>query len=148
MGAPPEGGNIVSIASEPSPDGEPPNFDLDSENDEPNDAMLSESESGSVDDMGSVSLMREEVMQELLSIATTLGGDHHKNQKILRKAVRATVSEIYSPPRVTAAAARLKQLGIDPGAALDLTTVDELGRPWDFSKKEMQHKAEALLDEQ
>ena len=73
-----------------------PNFDFDSENDGPNDAMLSESESGGDDDdMGSeISLMRDEVIQELLSLTTSLGGDHHKNQKLFRKAVGATVSEM------------------------------------------------------
>ena len=62
--------------------------------------------------------------------------------------MRAVVSEIYSPPRVTAAAARLAGLRIDPGAALDLTTVDENGVPWDFSKEERQNKAMKLLKEE
>ena len=38
------------------------------------------------------------------------------------KAVRAVVSEIYSPPRVTAASKLLPELKLIPGFALDLTT--------------------------
>ena len=58
---------------------------------------------------------------------------------------KATVSEICSPPRVTRAAKLLPHLNIDPGLAMDLTTTDELGRPWDFSKEEMKSKARAKL---
>ena len=32
--------------------------------------------------------------------------------------------------------------------ALDLTTIDEQGRPWDFSKKNVKKKVRALLEEQ
>ena len=39
------------------------------------------------------------------------------------------VIEVYSPPRVTSLAHRF---GLRPGMALDLTTVDENGLPWDF----------------
>jgi hypothetical protein len=38
-----------------------------------------------------------------------------------------SVSEIYSPPRVTAAAQKLKWLHVLPGFALDLSTTDEDG---------------------
>ena len=55
--------------------------------------------------------------------------------------LRAIVSEVYSPPRVTTAAELLLKLNIDPGLALDLTTNDEMGRPWGFSKKDMREKA-------
>ena len=42
----------------------------------------------------------------------------------------------------------LKDLDIDPGLALDLTTVDELGNLWDFDKKHMREKARARLNAQ
>ena len=57
------------------------------------------------------------------------------------------MAEIYSPPRVTKAAAAFPPLGMEAGAALDITTCDERGVPWDFTKKEMEEKAEKLLDE-
>ena len=48
----------------------------------------------------------------------------------------------------TRAAELLPHLNIDPGLAMDLTTTDELGRPWDFSKEEMKSKARAKLRKQ
>ena len=54
------------------------------------------------------------------------------------------IAEIYSPPRVTAAARRLPKNGLLTGLAVDITVDDTTGRPWDFSLK-IQHKAEALI---
>ena len=58
---------------------------------------------------------------------------------------RNIVSEIYSPPRVTDAARRNPSLGIRPGFALDLTTSDDEGRPWDFDDPSQRAKAKALV---
>ena len=43
---------------------------------------------------------------------------------------RPQIAEIYSPPRITAL---LPDQGLYPGVAMDLTTNDEEGRPWDFN---------------
>ena len=51
------------------------------------------------------------------------------------------VSEIYSPRRVTAAAKLLPELKVILGFALDLTTSDSDGRPWDFDENEMRDRA-------
>ena len=48
------------------------------------------------------------------------------------------IAEAYSPPRMTAMA---KKLGYRGGLAMDITTVDNEGRPWDLSKPEVQHRA-------
>ena len=48
------------------------------------------------------------------------------------------VAEIYSPPRV---AARAQAFGLRPGWSLDLTTQDNDGKPWDFSRREMRERA-------
>ena len=58
------------------------------------------------------------------------------------------MSEVYSAPRVTDVARRRKKYGIEPGVALDLTTVDEQGKPWDFNDPRQRYQAERLLDEQ
>ena len=55
------------------------------------------------------------------------------------------VSEVFSPPRVTKVA---RQFGLSPGYALDLTNVDETGKPWDLSDPEMQEKAIRIQSEQ
>ena len=48
------------------------------------------------------------------------------------------VDEIYSPPRVVPEAVRQ---GLKGGLSMDLTTCDENGVPWDFSKLEQRNKA-------
>eukprot|EP00973_Karenia_brevis_P023183 3193485-Karenia_brevis.AAC.1 len=48
------------------------------------------------------------------------------------------IGEIYSPKRVNEYA---HQFGLEPGWSLDLTTRDEQGQPWDFTKVEMRNKA-------
>ena len=62
--------------------------------------------------------------------------------------MKAIVSEIYSAPRVTALARRRRKYGIEPGVALDLTSSDDQGRPWDFNDPEQRQRAEQLLAEQ
>ena len=46
---------------------------------------------------------------------------------------RPDVCEVYSPPRVTATA---REMGMKGGWALDLTTDDDQGRPWDFNDED------------
>ena len=48
---------------------------------------------------------------------------------------------------MTRAATLLSSLGIEPGAAVDITTCDEHGKPWDFSDQAMRSKAERLIDD-
>ena len=55
--------------------------------------------------------------------------------------MKAFVSEIYSPPRVTAATKLLPELRPFPGFALDLTTADVNGALWDFASKVMRDRA-------
>ena len=50
----------------------------------------------------------------------------------------ADVAEVYSPPGVTTMA---KRMGLAAGWSLDLTIVDENGRPWDFDCVHMRNKA-------
>ena len=46
-----------------------------------------------------------------------------------QQAVQAHVSEAYSPVRVTGMA---DKMGLIPGLAMELTTCDAPGNPWDF----------------
>ena len=48
---------------------------------------------------------------------------------------------------MTAAAAQLPELDMEPGLALDFTTTDEDGNPWDFDQEHMREKALKLVDE-
>ena len=86
-------------------------------------------------------LERRELDREIMSIVKSLGGNSSKCRRQRSRVVRAVVSEIYSPPRVTAATKLLPELKLIPGFALDLTTTDEQGRRWDFNMKVMRDEA-------
>ena len=62
--------------------------------------------------------------------------------------LRSIVSEIYPAPSITATAARNPRLGIVPGVALDLTTTNSEGKPWDFNEPARRTEAEKILGEQ
>ena len=86
-------------------------------------------------------------LKELCELSETLGDSEEAFRDRARDYIKASVAEIYSPPRVTKAATVLPRLGKEPGATLDITTSDERDIPWDFTKDEMKRKAEKLLDE-
>ena len=82
-----------------------------------------------------------ELNREILSIVGSLGGSTSKYRRERGRAFRAIVSEIYSPPRVSAIAKLCPSFGVLPGFALDLTTQDSDGRHWDFDDEEMRQRA-------
>ena len=80
---------------------------------------------------------------DMMILVTSLGHSGRKFRREATNRLRATVSEIYSAPR-----ARNHRLGILPGVALDLTTTNNEGKPWDFNDPASRIEAEKLLDEQ
>ena len=76
----------------------------------------------------------DEVNNEIMQIVGTLGGNVIKHRRERGRALRAVLSEIDSPPRVSAMAKMCPSYGILPGFALDLTTTDSDGRSWDFDE--------------
>ena len=86
-------------------------------------------------------------MERLIAAIELIGGDGRGYRRERAKAARAIVAEVYSPPRVTAAASRLPKSGLQPGLDMDITVNDETGQPYDFSIKAQRTKAEALIDE-
>ena len=84
----------------------------------------------------------------MLGIIKAPGGSAGGYRRERHKAVRAIVAEIYSPPRVKAATKLLPELRIIPGFALDLTTNDDDGRPWNFDEAEMRERARRKMREQ
>ena len=89
----------------------------------------------------------EEEMEETCALSMMMGDTRRAFSLRAKDYVKASVAEIYSPPRVTKAATMLPGLGIGAGAALDITTCDENGKPWDFSDLVMRGKADQLLDD-
>ena len=78
---------------------------------------------------------------EIMSIIDSLRGNTSKYRRERGKAIRAIVSEMYSPPRVSAVAKLCPSFGILPGFALGLTTHDTDGKHWDFDDEEMRARA-------
>lgn len=78
----------------------------------------------------------------------TLGGDGKAYRREKAKTARKVISEIYSAPRITAAAQRLPHYGLTAGLALDLTVNDETGKPYDFNDPKQRAKAGKLFEEQ
>eukprot|EP00972_Heterocapsa_arctica_P018248 2695008-Heterocapsa_arctica.AAC.1 len=54
---------------------------------------------------------------------------------------RRTISGIDSPPRIIQAARHNPGLGIQPGFAVDLTTLGEFGNPWDYDNAQQRERA-------
>ena len=86
--------------------------------------------------------------ERFIAAIELVGGDGRGYRREHAKAARAIIAEVYSPPRVTAAAGRLPKYGLQPGLALDITVNDETGQPYDFSIKDQRTKAELLIEEQ
>ena len=86
--------------------------------------------------------------KEILRVVRDLGGNVQTYKHERRRDLARVVSEVYSQPRVTAAAKLLPRLRLIPGLALDLTTEDENGEPWNFDYAERREAARRLLREQ
>ena len=87
---------------------------------------------------------KDEVTMDEADISATIrsmGGCTQSYRKERRRAGKAMVSEVYSPPRVTAAFRLFPELKVILGSACDLTTSDTDGRAWDFDEKEMKDQA-------
>ena len=86
--------------------------------------------------------------KEIIDVVESLGGCSKRYGRKKRQQLKAIVSEIYSPPRVTAAIKLLPELRLIPGFAFDVTTMDEEGRPWDFDDPRQRARArERILRE-
>ena len=88
----------------------------------------------------------EEANREILAVIESMGGSTSRYKKERKKGVRALISDIYSPPRVTAAAKMLPELRCIPGMAFDLTTTDEQGRPWDLEDRNCRERARRYME--
>ena len=90
-------------------------------------------------------LVGNEAEYECRKINGVWKGDEDKAMRELRKYgrdVQFHVTEVYSPPRVTAMAKRMNMV---PGMALDMTTMDDDGLPWDFNNPDKVEKAKWII---
>jgi hypothetical protein len=95
--------------------------------------------------------VRKEIKEhdaEMMAVVRSLGGSAPQYRRERQKALKAAISEIYSPPRVAAAAKLLPELRIIPGFSLNLTVADHEGRRGDFDGKEMRDRARKKVIEE
>ena len=93
-------------------------------------------------------LLYDELLEcaaEAAQIVASLGGRKTGYRRERRQAAQRMVSEIYSAPRVTKAMKLMPGLELIPGFALDLSSNDENGNAWDFTRADMREKAKALV---
>ncbi len=83
---------------------------------------------------------------EIMEIVRQLGGEDRAYRRERRTALEPMLAETYRVPRVTAAARLLPSMGIIPGFALDLTTTDEHGVPWDFDVADRRAEARRKVE--
>ena len=78
---------------------------------------------------------------DIMSVVRPLGGHGGAYKRDSSSALRAVVSELYSPPRVSAAAKTMPQYQCIPGLAIDPTTNDSEGKPLDFDDAAQRQQA-------
>ena len=116
------------------------------------DAQMDESEQDATNDMdmghvGSLEPEFGDFVSEMLLASLASSGRRYGRE--MRSAHRRIVSEIYSPPRVTAEIKRGRHPHLVPGFAFDLTVNDpDDCQPWDFSAKGKREKARTKLNTQ
>ena len=82
-------------------------------------------------------------------ILMSLGSSGRRYARETRAACRRIVSEVYSPPRVTAELKRQRHKHLVAGLALDVTMVDpDDGMPWDFNLPSKRAKARRKIEVQ
>ena len=87
----------------------------------------------------------DEVNNKIMQSVETLGGNASKYQRERERALRAVLTELYSPPRVSAMAKMCPSYGILLGFASDLTTTDSDCRNLDFDDATMTERPWAKI---
>ncbi len=97
--------------------------------------------------LGRLSAQADDVIAHLmLDQLCASGGSYRRETK---RAMKNLISEVYSPPRVTAELKKRKMGRLVPGLALDLTVIDpDDDQPWDFARQDKREKARRLFREQ
>ena len=125
------------LGGPPTNDSDNVNLDIDMDNE--NVAAQEENEDVTMGFIGSLEPTADDFASEMILMAMGSCGKSRlrETRTACRRLGKAMVSEMYSPPRVTAELIRSQKQfrTLLPGFALDLTVNDpEDGQPWDFSK--------------
>ena len=125
-----------------------PNDHADNNNDESDDPTQYEMSDDEVEtndaEMGLLDIGHDE---EAMALVNQLGMVvRQRRRPRFDRRRKYTVSEVYSPPRITQEIARTRPAHLSPGLALDLTVNDpDDGQPWDFTVPAKRIKARKLL---
>ncbi|MBS94029.1 MAG: hypothetical protein CL799_06265 [Chromatiales bacterium] len=132
-------------ATEPDPHATPvadANDEKMSDDDESRCPRDSDDEMMHVDPLKPKPPRKEEPDDDCLTLIAHLGVDTRSYRREHKRAMRRTVSEVYSPPRVTKVLSKAGRHPLAPGFALDITCIDpDDGEPWDFDRPEKRQKA-------
>ena len=96
---------------------------------------------GGADPMDSMDLFKE-VDQDLEDKLISIPDDGDSMVELIGQVIQKHVTEVYSPPRITALA---REYGLNPGDAMDLTTMDEDGNPWNFDDLDQRQRAKEKI---
>ena len=100
-------------------------------------------------EMGFIGSLEPEVGDVVAELMLSQLGGSKRRIKDARRGYKHLVSEIYSPPRVTAEIRKSRTRHLLPGFALDLTVLDPSdGLPWDFNLEAKREKARRMVREQ
>ena len=86
-------------------------------------------------------------LREIAAIIDGWGGLGKKHAEACIQTLTGTLSEIYSPDRVTHAAKMFPKYNVAPGVAMDLTTTNPEGESWDFTKAHHRAMARDIVEE-
>ncbi len=97
--------------------------------------------------IGSLEPDVDDVVSDML--LQQLGSTGRSHRRETRRACRRIVSEVFSPPRVTALLKETRHRHLVPGFALDLTVIDpDDGQAWDFNDPLKREKARRMIHRQ
>ena len=100
-------------------------------------------------EMGFIGSLEPQVGDVVAELMLSQLGGSKRRVKDARRGYKHLVSEIYSPPRVTAEIRKSRTRHLLPGFALDLTVLDPSdGLPWDFNLEAKREKARRMVREQ
>jgi hypothetical protein len=144
MGPSNQGGN----AGDNDDDHHPADASGDMQDAEPtDDATMAGDDESMAGFLGSIQPAAEDVIAGML--LQQMGSSGRSYARETRQGFNRIVSEIYSPPRITAEIKRWGSTHLIPGLALDITCIDpDDQKPWDFTTKAKRDKARHLIRRQ
>ena len=143
-------GDAENLETERDDDSEhPPQYEMSDDEDDTNDAEMGLLDIGHDEQamtlMDQLGMVVQQRRRHRIDKRRTVGMVvKQRRRHPIDKRRKYTVSEVYSPPRITRDIARTRPAHLSPGLALDLTVNDpDDGKPWDPSQEDQSSQAVA-----